>query len=87
VADLDEIVDFGTGVDTGLSDGGAVDAGVCLDFYVIFEHGWAGLNDLVPFAVGLPGEAEAVCPDDGPVLQDNVVAEVAVLTDDRVGVG
>ena len=33
------------------------------------------------------GEAEAVGADDGAVLQDDVVAELAVLADDGVGVG
>ena len=53
----------------------------------VFEDGGAGLEDLVPGAVGLAGEAEAVGSDDGSVLEDDVVAEVAVLADDGVGVG
>ena len=48
VADLDEVVDFGAGVDAGFADGGAVDGGVGLDFDVVFEDGRAGLEDLVP---------------------------------------
>ena len=87
MADLDEVVDLGAGVDAGFADGGAVDAGVGLDFDVVFEDDRAGLEDLVPGAVGLAGEAEAVGADDGAVLQDDVVAEVAVLADDGVGVG
>ena len=35
----------------------------------------------------MAGEAEAVASDDGAVLEDDVVAELAVLADDGVGVG
>ena len=38
-------------------------------------------------ASGVAGEAEAVGADDDAVLQDDVVAEPAVLADDGVGVG
>jgi len=57
------------------------------NFDGVFEDGGAGLDDLVPGVVGLFGEAEAVGSDDGSVLQDDVVAELAVLADDGVGVG
>ena len=88
VADLDEVVDFGAGgVDAGFADGGAVDAGVGLDFDGVFEDGGAGLDDLGPAAGALLGEAEAVGTDDGAVLEDDVVAEVAAFADDGVGVG
>ena len=48
VAYLDEVVDLGPRGDAGFSDGGAVDGGVGLDFYVVAEDGGAGLEDLVP---------------------------------------
>ncbi len=53
----------------------------------VLEDGWAGLEDLVPASIGLLCEAEAVGADDGSVLEDDVVAELAVLTNDGVGVG
>ena len=74
VAYLDEVVDFGSGADTGLADGGAVDGGVGLDFDGIFEDGGAGLDDLGPAAFGVLGEAEAVGSDDRAVLEHYVVA-------------
>jgi len=91
VAYHDEIVDLDAGVDVGFADGGAVDGGVGLDLDVVVEDGDAGLEDLVPCgAVGgggvVVGEAEAVGPDDGTVLQGDVVAEAATLADDGVGV-
>jgi len=87
VAYLDEIVDFDPGSDTGFADGGAVNAGVGLDFDVVFDDNRAGLQDFVPSAIGLAGEAEAVATDYDPVLEDDVIAEAAVLADDGVGVG
>jgi hypothetical protein len=74
VAYLDEVVDLGSGVDAGFAYGGSIDAGVGLDFDGIFEDGGAGLDDLVPGAVGLLREAEAVGSDDSTVLQGDVVA-------------
>src|ERR1700722_10622959 len=87
MADLDEVVDFGAGVDAGFADRGAVDAGVSLDLHIVFDDCGTGLEDLVPGAVGLASEAEAVSSDDGSVLQDDVVAQAAVLADDGVGMG
>ena len=43
VAYLHQIVDLGPGVDASFADAGAVDAGVGLDFYRVFEDGGAGL--------------------------------------------
>jgi len=72
VTDLDEIVDLRPGLDAGLTDGGAVDAGVGLYFDVVLEDGGAGLQDLVPdWSVAwasLLCEAEAVGSDDDAVL-------------------
>ena len=87
VAYLNEIVDLGPGVDAGFADGGAVDAGIGLNFDGVLEDCGAGLEDLVPGAVGLAGEAESISADDGAVLKDDVVAELAVLADYSVGVG
>ena len=84
---LNEVVDFSSCVNPGLADGGAVDTGVGLDLDGIFEDCGAGLEDLVPRAVGLAGEAEAVGTNDGSVLKDDVVAKLAVLANYRVGVG
>ena len=74
VAYLNEVIDLGSGVDPGFADGGAVDAGVGLDFNGVLENRGAGLEDFVPGAVGLTGEAEAVGTDDCPVLKDDIVA-------------
>ena len=83
---LYEIVDFGPGMNAGFSDGGTIDAGVGLDFNGILEDCWARLKDLVPGPIGLTGESEPVCADDGAVLKDNIVSKLAVLANYRVGV-
>jgi hypothetical protein len=86
VTDDDEIIQLGTAADAGFSHGGAVDASVGLDFHIIFENGWAGLLHLVPRSVCLLCEAEAVAADDGSVLQDDAIANLAKFADDGVGV-
>jgi hypothetical protein len=63
-----------------------------LDFDVVFEDGGAGLRDLVPggrarCGFSVAGKAEAVGTDDGAVLQDDVVADLAALADHGVRVG
>src|SRR5664280_2018013 len=85
VADLDEVVDLGVGVDVGFANRGAIDGGVGLDLDVVVENGSAGLHDLVP-AFAIAGKAVAVGTDHDAVLQDDVVADVAVFADDGVGV-
>jgi len=54
--------------DARFTNGGAVNAGIGLNFHVIFENGGARLNDFVPRAVLAFGEAEAVGSDDCAVL-------------------
>lgn len=87
VAYLDEVIDLGSCTDAGLADGGTVNARVGLDFDGVFEDGGARLDDLVPGSVGLFGEAESVGPDDGPILQDDIVTDLAVFADDSMSVG
>lgn len=91
MADLNQVVDLGARANAGFADGGAVYGGVGLDFDVVFEDRGAGLQNLVPggaaeFGSRIAGKAEAVAADDGAILQNNVVAELALLPDDGVGV-
>ena len=37
--------------------------------------------------VAIPGKAEAIASDHGAILQDDIVAQSAVLAHDRMGVG
>ena len=79
VSDLDEVVNFDAASDAGLADAGAVDAGVGLDFDVIFDNDRGGLRNFVPVSLGGFGESEAICADDDAVLKKDVVADAAVL--------
>ena len=58
-----------------------------MDFDIVVENGGASLNDLHPAVVRAFGEAEAVGTDDCAVLEDDIVAETAAFSYDRVGVG
>ena len=86
VADENEIVKLGTFADAGFTYGGAVHAGVGLDFHVIFENGGTGLDDFVPCAVLAFGEAETIGSDNGAVLENDAIAYAAEFADDGVGV-
>jgi hypothetical protein len=83
----DQVVDFGAAAYAGFAYRRAVDAGVGLDFDVVFEDCWPGLDHFVPGAIFLFGEAQAVAADDGAGLEDYAVAYAAVFADYGVGVG
>src|SRR5271155_255002 len=87
VAALHEIVNFRAAADLRLADRGAVNGGVSLDFDVIADDGGARLTHFVPMAVRFAREAEAVAADDHPVLQQDAMAEAAILANAGVGVG
>lgn len=86
VADLNEIVHFGAVADFGCADGGAVDGGVGLHVDAVADAHGAGLRDFLPVALGVFGEAEAICADDDAIFERDVVAQNAILADDGVGV-
>ncbi len=84
VTDEHEVVDFCAVADARFADGGAVDAGVGLNFHVVFENGGAGLDDFMPGAVFAFGEAEAVGSDDGAVLENDAIANAAKFADNGI---
>ncbi len=83
---LDQVVDLGTAPDAGFANNGAIDAGICLDLDLVFEHGRARVERLGPAAFGVASEAEAVRADDCAVAERYVVAEAAVFPNNRVRV-
>src|SRR5271154_1617311 len=87
MADEDQIVKLGAAGDARLTDGGAVDAGVGLDFNVVFQDGGASLQHFVPAAVRLLGEAKTIRADDGAILQDDAVADAAMFANHGMRVG
>src|SRR5207245_5704329 len=86
MADEHEIIQLGACADARLADGGAVDAGVGLDFHVVADHGDSRLQHLVPAAVALFGETEAVSSDDHAVLQHHAIADAAAFAHDGLRV-
>ncbi len=87
MADLDQIVDLGAVVDQGVSDRSAVNAGVGLNIDVGADENGSGLWDFMPASEFIFGKAEAVCSDDGSVFEGDMVAKLAALADNGVGVG
>jgi len=87
VADLHQVVNLDSTTDVGFADTGAVDAGVGLDFHIVFDHNWGGLRNFVPFAIVSLGKAEAVRADDDSVVQQDVIADAAVLANHGVRMG
>src|SRR5215469_13505990 len=70
----------------GFAQAGAIDTGVGLYLYVVADDCLAGLEHFVPASFGL-GEAEAVAPDYNSILQQDVVSDAAVFTNNRMRVG
>ena len=86
MSNLHEVVDFHAAPNACFTHAGTVNAGVRLHFHGIFQHRQPGLHDLVPGAGIIFGEAEAVRSNDGAVLQNDVVPELAILAHHGVGV-
>src|SRR5271169_654464 len=86
VSNLREVIDLYATRDAGFAHTGTIDAGVGLHLHIALENGWAGLSDLLP-VISVAGETEAVAADDRSVLQNDVVAELAVLPNNGMSVG
>src|SRR6476661_8179251 len=87
VSDLHQIVDLGAAPDAGLLHAGPVHAGVGLDFDIVLNDYRLGLQDLVPVAGVILGEAETIGPDYSAVLQQHAVAEAAAFSHNGMGMG
>src|SRR4029077_4913848 len=83
---LDQIVDFRALRNVGFPDAGPGPAGVGLHFDVIFEDRRSRLHDLVPVAGVIFGKSEAIGANGHAVLQNDMVAESAMLAHNCVGV-
>src|SRR5579859_346596 len=86
VSNLHQVVDFHAASDASFAHAGAVDAGIRLDFDIIFDDDRSGLGNLVPTSFGSLSESEAVGADHDSVLQEHVVADAAVLAHDGMRV-
>src|ERR1700722_4976529 len=70
----------------GLAYAGAIDAGIGLNLYVVFDNDRHRLRDLMPMAKFIFCKSESVSADDDTILQQYVISQAAVLADDGVGV-
>src|SRR2546427_12712123 len=86
MSDLDQIVNLGSTSDVGFANAGAVDAGICLNLHIIFNHRRPGLDNFVPAAGIILGEAKTIAANDYSILQDHVIADAAMLAHDGVRV-
>lgn len=86
MADLNEIIDFCAAANARFAYGSAINGAVGLDFDVIFDDRRAHLLHFAPAAVFLARKAEAVCPDDGAILQNDAIADLAIFADDGMTV-
>src|SRR5260370_12796929 len=82
MANEDKVVDFGTACYAGLPDCSPVDTGVSLHLDVVFEHGGAGLEHLVPCTVSLFCKTQSVAANHHAALQYDPVANAAKLPHD-----
>ena len=48
-----------------------------MHLHIVFDHGYAGLHDLVVRAIGALGEPEAVSANDHAILQNHAVSNLA----------
>src|SRR5437762_14239869 len=86
MSDLDQIVNLGSTSDVGFANTGAVDAGICLNLHVIFDHRRPGLDNFVPAAGVILGKTETIATNDHTVLQNDVITNAAVLAHDGMRV-
>ena len=87
VADLDQIVHLGSVADPRLAHRCPVDAGVGLHVHAVAQPHRPRLRNLLPVALLVLGESEAVRADDDAVFQRHVVAQNAVLPHHGVSMG
>ena len=82
---LNQVVQFRAFTDVGASHRGAVNTGVGTDFHVVFYRYNTYLRHLV-ISVGIGREAESVSSDDAARVDDDVIADVAVVINAHVRV-
>ncbi len=86
MGDLDEVVDFGAAGYPGRFESGSVEGSIGADFDVVFEDHIAKLLELSMLTFFVGGVAKATGANDGTWLEDDAIAEGAILADNGVGV-
>ena len=72
--------------DARFANGGAIDRCIGAHFDVVFDNDDTRLDDLVVTTVAFFRVAKAVGTNLGPILQDDVIAELAIFANCAVGV-
>src|SRR6185369_4504138 len=83
VSDLHKIIDLGIAHHACFSDRRTIDASVRLYLYIVFNNCNTGLHDLMP-TVRASRKTKPIGSDDYPILQNDVVADLAELSNDRL---
>jgi hypothetical protein len=86
MADLHQVVDLCAAPDARLPNGSAVHAGVGLHLNVVLEYSRTRLQNLIPAPVVVFGKTKTVAAHDDTILQHHIVANAAILPDDRMRV-
>jgi len=79
VAHLHQIIDFSAASNARFADAGAVDASVRLDFHIVSDQHRGWLRNLVPAALSSLSETKSIGAHHDAVLQQDPIAETAVL--------
>src|SRR5205809_64861 len=61
-SNLHQVINLGTAPNARFAQGGAINAGVGLDFNVVLNHHFAGLRNLLPASIIIFGKAKAIGP-------------------------
>jgi hypothetical protein len=77
---LNKVVNLCPTRDVGATDARPIDTRIRLNFHAVFKYGWTGLNNLVPFAAIVFGEAEPVGSDYRSILKNHVIAQTAMFS-------
>ena len=87
MSNLHEVVDLGPAANPRFANAGAIDAGICLNFDMIFNDRRTRLHNLVPLAGIVLGEAVAVGPHHHAILQDDVIPDQTALAHHGMSMG
>ncbi len=84
VGNVGKAVNLHAASDPCLAQAGAVNGGIGLDLNVILHNNFAGLQNLVPSALVVFCETETVGAYDNSVVEQNIVPDLAFLSDGNV---
>ncbi len=87
MANLHQVIDFRASQDARFSYAGSVYAAVGLDFDRVLQNRRTGLRNFMPSALTIFCKAKAVRANNCSILQQNMVAQAAVFSNNRMRMG